>query len=814
MGSKEKARMEEMFDNLKADKYPLKEYTHIGKRIPRRIDGMAKAAGQAVYTMDVQVPGMLHMRFLTSPYPHAEIKSMDTSKAEALPGVRAVLRYDDPEVPEFATISGHVPTMDEPPLPRIAHFQGEEVGAAVAADSDAIAEQALTLIEVEWEERPFNLDTEAATDPDAAIAFPEMYPGNNHINEGLLDLVEMGDVEKGFAEADEIFEFKTYRRLHTWVGPERPCGVIRWDGECVEAWVKQQRPHIAKRVIAKWYGGTPMNKIKIHCLYQGASFGGWSQTNWNMAGHYCGGIIAKRTSRPVKWTMNRREDFYGGSMDEGAYFYKVGAKKDGTITAVWGDAILSNQIYPVFNPIKHFIENTRVPNIYCKHKVVMVNKGFTVPTRCEQNSAAHFIGMVFDHVAGGLGLDPTEVALKNDGAEGKDMDWLNQQKKERGFEVRDSLRECIELGKAAIDWDEKWHLPGEKKLPNGRMHGFGFTWTHEWDDSAGSSEMAIRIERNDGTASILGMGCDNGVDAESSYCQVAADELGMLLEDVHYNPQEDHGYFRMTPDSSTNMSINGFAVRHAARILREQILEAATKPIAVTQRGEFPPAFPDTKPEDLDIKESVIFVKSDPEKKMSIADLVGASMNAGPMIDGEQLGVRTPFTVPLFAMGFHSQSGAYQPHNPRPRNCRQGHFMEVEVDTDTGEIIVTKVVNTNDVGKVINRASCEGQQYGGTYMGVGRGISEEVIHDPVTGVMLNGNLLDYKIATILDSGPIDTILVESGMGYGPYGVVGIGEDIATLVPNLLGPAVYNAIGVRIEDFPITPDKILKALGKA
>ena len=135
------------------------------------------------------------------------------------------------------------------------------------------------------------------------------------------------------------------------------------------------------------------------------------------------------------------------------------------------------------------------------------------------------------------------------------------------------------------------------------------------------------------------------------------------------------------------------------------------------------------------------------------------------------------------------------------------------MDTETGLIEVTRVVNVNDVGKVINRASCEGQQYGGSYMGVGRGRSEEVVYDPVTGVMLNGNLLDYKMATMLDVGPIDTLLVETGMGYGPYGVIGIGEDIATVMPALLGPAVYNALGIWIDDFPITPDKVLKALSK-
>ncbi|MBL7177678.1 MAG: xanthine dehydrogenase family protein molybdopterin-binding subunit [Desulfobacteraceae bacterium] len=813
MANDEMEKMEKMFDNLRADRYPLKEYNHIGKRGPRRIDGIQKAGGDAEYTMDVQLPGMLSMRFFTSPYPHAKIKNMDTSKAEVLDGVRAILRYDDPELPEAVDLGGHVPSL-EMVLPGVAHFQGEEVGAAVAADTEAIVEQALTLIDVEWEERPFVLDPEEALKPGAPLANPEALPTGNHYNEGLLDVIDMGDVEKGFAEADKIVEFKSIRRLHTWIGPERPCGVFRWNGDCPEVWVKQQRPHIAKRVISSWFGGIPMNKIQMHCPYQGASFGGWSQVAWNMAGHYCAAVLAKRTGRPVKWTFNRREDFFGGEMDEGVYYFKVGAKKDGTITAVKGRAVLANQQWPVFHFLKHLVENTKIPNIYGKLEVVFINKGPNVPTRCEQNANIHSQTLIFDHVANELGLDPTEVALKNDGSDGHDMNWLNERKKERGFQVRDSLRECVEKGKAAIDWDTKWHAPGTKRLPNGRMHGLGFTWAHEWDDSAGSSEMAIRIERNDGTASILSMGSDNGVDAENSYCQIAADELGMRLEDVFYNPQIDSGFFRMTPDSSTNMSINGFAIRHAARILKQKILEAATQPIGKTQRGSFPPAFPDVSPEDLDIKDSVIYLKADPSKKMTLAEFVGPSGGAGPLISAEIMGERIPFSAPLFAFGYHVQTGTYSPVQPRPRFCRQAHFMEVEVDTETGEVVVTKVVNVNDVGRVINRGSCEGQQYGGSYMGVGRGKSEEVVYDPVTGVMLNGNLLDYKIATMLDVGPIDTILVETGMGYGPYGVVGIGEDIATVVPALLGPAIYNAIGVWIDNFPITPDKVLTALKKA
>jgi len=809
----EMRKISELFDNLRSDPYPLEDYDYIGRRGVRRLDGYEKATGQAVYTIDVQLPGMLVAKFLTSPYPHAKIVSMDTRKAEAYPGVRAVLRYDDPGLPGSADLGGHVPNAI-PVLPQVAHFQGEEVGAVVAADTESIADEALRLIEVNWEERPFVVDTEEALKQTAPLANPEMYPGRNYYNEEFLDVERHGDVEQGFAEADQIVEFECKRLLHTWIGPERPCGVFRWNGEYPEVWVKQQRPQISKRVLASWFGGIPMNRIQVHCLYQGASFGGWSQVPWNMGGQYCAAVLSKRTGRPVKWIFNRREDFYGGAMDEGVYLFKVGAKKDGTITAVKGRAILSNQWFPVFGIVHHLLENTRIPHVYGKLEAVQVNKGINVPTRCEQNANALSLTLVFDHVAHALGLDPVEVALKNDGVEGHDLTWLNQRKAEMGFQTRDSLRECIEKGKAAIGWDEKWHPPGTRRLPNGRMHGLGFTWTHEWEDSAGSSEMAIRIERTDGTATIFGMRCDNGVNAETAYCQIAADELGMRMEDVHYRPQVDAGFFAMTPDSSTNMSVNGFAVRNVARLLKQKILEAATRPRGVTSRGSFPPLFPDRRPEDLDIRQSVIYVKNEPSVRMTMAELVGASGVEGPMVADPEMGKGSPrsnFTEPLFAYGWHVQQGAYS--SQRLRLCRQAHFMEVEVDAETGEVEIVKVVNVNDVGKVISWEGCEGQQYGGTYMGAGRGRSEEVIYDPVTGVMLNGNLLDYKIATILDIGSVETHLVETGMGYGPYGVVGIGEDVATVVPALIGPAVFNALGVWIDSFPVTPDKVLKALGK-
>ena len=279
MPDREKKMIQEVMDNVQADKYPLTYYTHIGKRDVQRLDGYEKANGKATYTIDIKLPGMLYMRFLTSPYPHSEIKRLDTSRAEALPGVRAVLRYDDPELPREADLGGH-DSSSVPVLSRVAHFEGEEVGVAVAADSDAIAEEALRKIDVEWELRPFVLHVEEALRPESALSNPEEYPHSNYYNQGFLDVDRLGDIEAGFAEADTVLEFTSRRRLHTWIGPERPCGVFTWNGAFPEVWVKQQRPLISKRAISSWFGGIPMNKIIMHCPYQGASFGGWSQVPW------------------------------------------------------------------------------------------------------------------------------------------------------------------------------------------------------------------------------------------------------------------------------------------------------------------------------------------------------------------------------------------------------------------------------------------------------------------------------------------------------------------------------------------------------
>ncbi len=784
---------------------PKVTFREIGRRGIHRLDGYEKASGEAIYTRDIQLPGMLYARVLMSAYPHARIQKMDTGKAEALPGVRAIIRYDDVEVkdrmlngcyfgPEWVAprLAGWALKPVHPVLGDEAWYEGQPVGAVVAADSEDIAHRALRLLKVKWEELPFVLDQEEALKPDAPILRPG---ADTNLLERAGETIKKGDVERGFREADKIIEFRAKRNAHLWAGAELPSVVVRWRGDNLELWVHEQQPYHAKMLLSEWLK-VPMNKITMHSPYQGCAFGGRGNpaNNSENGMNILAALLARRTRRPVKLLYDRREYFYGESGDMMVGSFKVGAKNDGTITAVQMKNVFA--VYMGTPGIDHFVENTKIPNLLCKTLTADVSKGPAWWCRCEQLPNTFCLTLVFDHVAAELGLDPTEVALKNDGYEDYDTTALSKYKREHGFPDRDSLRECIEAGKKAIGWDEKWHLPGTKKLPNGKMHGMAFTWNHEWDDTRGTGSGAVMIE-NDGTVSIIGQHSDIGVNPWTTYCQIVADELGVRYEEVNIKPFTlDHGYALMSPDGSANLCTNGEVLRKASQKAKKMLLELAAQ------------KFEGVTAEELDIKDSMIYIKEAPEEQKTILEVVARAM---PMSASVALWPKPP----VVASAWHNQGlWGRALETGRPHLCRQAHFMEVEVDTGTGQIEVTKVVNVNDVGKAVSPETVEGQMYGGTYMGVGRALTEEMVWDENTGVLLNRNLLDYKYATMLDCGPIETVIKETGMGHGPYGAVGVAEDVATVVPALLGPAVYNAIGEWIDEYPITADKVLKALGKS
>jgi len=251
-------------------------------------------------------------------------------------------------------------------------------------------------------------------------------------------------------------------------------------------------------------------------------------------------------------------------------------------------------------------------------------------------------------------------------------------------------------------------------------------------------------------------------------------------------------------------------MKKIAKLAKQKLLELATSASPLIER-EIPAAFPGLKPGDLDIRDSFVYVKADPSDRKSVKEVV-KDLKGSVILPREYAAIQNTSHEPVFVWAWHRQ-GRFGLEVGRYRLCRQAHFCEIEVDPETGEIEIIKVVNANDVGKAISPEAVEGQQYGGTYMGVGRNLSEEYIWDKPTGVLLNGNLVDYKFATIEGIGSVDPVIVETGMGYGPYGSIGVGEDVGTITTYLLHGAVYNALGIWIDDGPITPDKVLKALGK-
>jgi CO/xanthine dehydrogenase Mo-binding subunit len=308
----------------------------------------------------------------------------------------------------------------------------------------------------------------------------------------------------------------------------------------------------------------------------------------------------------------------------------------------------------------------------------------------------------------------------------------------------------------------------------------------------------------DGTASVIARHGDGGWGAETAHCRIAADELGLRYEDIQHRPFDDPGFDMRAGGGSLGLKFNAIPVVRAARKVKQMILEFAVSPRAplgflpstTLERKPIPAFFPNKRPEELDIKDGIIYEKANPSNKKTVADVV---KEGGWFQNG---------VSQFFARAEGATMAPY-----RRYYMRQCYFMEVEVDPETGQVDIRKLVVVNDLGRVIDPDSCNGQQYGGAYMGIGRSFTEGVVFDPQAGVMLNDNHIGYAVPLMNDCGPIDCRLIETGLGHGAYGMGGLGESAPGNVSALAGPAVYNAIGKWVDDFPITPAKILKVLGK-
>ncbi len=795
--------------------------------MPRQ-DAYDKISGRAVFTRDIELPGMLYAKILASPYAHAKIARIDTSEAEKLVGVRDILQFDDPEIATDNVTGGYVAReYNILTLPRTADFYQHPMGVAVVADSEEICDRALRLIQIEWEERPFVLDMEESLKPEAPRLMPEVLRLNSKAkdpNTVVTRDTEIGNVQKGFAEADKIIEYTITRPFSSPAGVEAMACVAHWRGEFLDIWThhpanlqavlsSESIPSIAWEAAA-FRGRTLLNlpdsegrhksqppfrewnKITLTFPYQGAWYGGIAWMAYSVSFIRLAVKLARRAdNRPVKLLYDE-SNFYCNGDDEGTYRCKVGAQKDGTITA------LDWHVIGVIGdtPFHKTHESTGIPNIRCTQEWALTNKGHAMCWRHGSQCCVPHNAM-FDRVAAEFGLDPTEVALKNDGCREHYWDWVTKYQKENGFPRRQSLREIIELGKKAIDWDRKWHAPGAKKLANGRMHGMGFTSVNEWGWMAGRN-MACLVLRN-GKLTIIGKRADFGMDTGSGFRRCVASEAGLRYEDtVIQMQQSDASTFSFAIPGGSMGTINTTPqLVVAARQLKRKILEYAVRPRPGMVPGRGQSIFPGKTIENLDVRDGFVFEKANPENKKSVDEV------ASPFW-GDDPAIVHPVVPQVTSLTLDGKS-----HPTFYIMSRQAHFIEVEVDTETGEVLVTNVVCVNDLGHLFNRPGAEAQQYGGAVMGLGRSATEEKIYCPRTGVGLNFDNVNYYLGTMNDYPAAQCILNESHLGYSAYGACGIGEDSGAAMSGITAGAIYNATGKWILDYPLIPNKVLEALGK-
>jgi CO/xanthine dehydrogenase Mo-binding subunit len=823
-----------MPEEYKPWKWKIPEgFAPVAYSAPRQ-DADDKLSGQAVYTRDLDFPGMLYAKILTSPYAHARIVSMDTAKAEELTGVRDILMFDDPDIALENSTGGYCASQyNILTLPRTSDFYQHPMGVVVVADSEEICDRALRLIEIQWEEQPFILDMEDSLKPDAPKIMPEVLrlnPRAKQPNTVVTRATEIGDVQKGFAEADKVLEYTLTRETNTVAGVEAMACVVQWRGDCLDIWphhtahmqpilASALTPSVAINNVALGYGPTSIevksppkdrtqpipavceyNKITVNTPFQGAWYGGLAWLAYSTAFIRMAAILARRAkTRPVKLLYDE-SNFYANGDDAAIYRCKVGAKKDGTITACdWHVVGPFGELQ-----IDKTHESTGIPNLKNTQEWALINRGHYI---CFRHGAHCCVphNVMFDKVAAEFDLDPTEVALKNDGCQGHYWDWVTQYQKENGFPQRQSLKEVIELGKKAIDWNRKWHTPGSVKLPNGRMHGLGFVHINEWSWMAGR-QFACLILR-EGKVHIIGERADFGMDTESSFRKCVASEAGLRYEDtlIQVHRSDAGAYQFWVPGGSMGIGNSTPQLVLAARELKKKILSCAVRPRPagrmMPMMGTPQPMFPGKKVEELDVRDGYVFEKANPGNRKSVREVANAFWGEDPAI----IHPVAPAVTGLTLNG--------KPHPQMYIMSRQAHFIEVEVDTETGEIIVTQVVCVNDVGHLFSRRGAEAQQYGGAIMGLGRSATEEKVYCPRTGVGLNFDNIGYHIGTMNDYPEVKCILNESHLGYSTYGACGVGEDSGASMSGITAGAFFNATRKWVLDYPLTPQRALKALGK-
>jgi len=730
-----------------------KEFSVVGKRITR-IDAYERVTGQARYTGDIQLPGMLYARVSRSTVPHAKIISIDVSKAEKLPGVKAVIHHGNAQIPWSSGGHTHQRFIFNNPV----RYVGDPV-AAVAATDRHIAEDALKLIEVKYEKLPHVLDANEALKPDAPKITPD---GNLSVGKGNFSAPiqeTWGDVEKGFKEADRVFE-DTYITKHVNNAQlERRVSIAKWDAGKLTVYASTQGVSNARTDIAKDFN-LPLSKVRVVCKYMGGGFGNKNQAQDY---DYMAVMLAKVAAQPVKLEFTREDDYVGmhGRWSSEQH-YKIGVKKDGTITAVSLEAVTNMGAYRKQSGNLSGTDFYQIPNFRKHIKPVHTNTVVAANYRAPAYPQSVFgFASFLDQIAHEMGVNPVDMFMRN---------RIQKYKSKTPF-TSNYLDECITEGSKRIGWSEKWHKPGTRG--GAKKHGIGMA-LGGYPFRPGLGAATIRMNP-DGTAHVLVGVTDIGTGAKSTMAIIAAEALGIPLSQIQLtNGDTDVTPYSVGESGSRTTPFTGPAVIAAAEDVRRQIFNLAAAQLKV-------------KPEELDLRDGEVFVRATPAQKLPLARVVARA--------GELIGRAT--TNPSFK-DVEGKSFA-------------AHFAEVEVDAWTGHVTITRYVAAHDSGTIINRLPAESQIKGGVTQGIGMAFSEELIIDRLTATPINPNYRDAKVPTHLESPEIEVIFIEHYDTFGPFGGKVVGEPPITPAVATIANAIFNATGRRFKELPITPDKIVRAV---
>jgi len=767
----------------------MASYTVVGKSVHRK-DANPKITGRALHVGNIEMPGMLHVAVLRSPYPHARITRIEKTKAEALGGVAIVMT--GAEIAKMPGVDPHFgPAFRDQPILAVEKvcYAGDPV-VAVAAVDRRTAEDALELIEVDYQPLPAAHDVLEAVQPDSPLVHEQHRPAKAfadlaHVKAGRQSNIcyhfklRTGDVDKAFAEADRVFEdtFSSPPAQHMPMEPHVTLVYVD-EHDRINVWTASQSPSYVRTELCATFG-IPMNRIRVRVPYIGGGYGAKLYAKLEPLVT----ILALITKKPVRYALTREEEFLTITKHKVVTKIKT-AIKDGAITARKCEVYWDTGAYAEIGPrIGHKSGYTsagpyRIPNVWIDSYCVYTNKvpagafrGFGVP------QVIWAYDSQTDMVARAIGADPVEFRLKPALEEGERFATGTAV---RSFGIKQAIRQAAQ----AIEWSKPRPAQGgSKRRGKGIAAGVKAVLTP-------SISGAIVILNADGTANVLSSTVEMGQGSETTLGQIVAEELGIELHQVHIvQPDTDVTPYDTITAGSRSTYHMGNAVRMAAAKIKTELCEVVAAKLEVA-------------PDDLIARNGRIVVAGLEERGMSVGEVFLAKFGS--------LGTT------IAAQAVCQPTSAYMdPETGQSEKCTEYWFpsataAEVEVDTETGQLKVLQLITVGDTGTAINPRHCEQQLLGAAVMHLGLTLYEEMIFDE--GQLINGSLLDYQVASIKDMPEsLRSIVVEVPHEDGPFGAKGVGETGALTVAPAIANAIEDAVGVRIRDLPITPEKILRAL---